>query len=204
MATFERPATRNDEFSGKPGLVRFLELPERRFVMIDGDGPAGELAFAPRIPGLYGTAYPLRYALKRRGIETKVGPLEGLWWTVHEATDLDVILGGDRSAWRWSLLVALPEEATDAEVADALERGRSKLEPPFAGTLRVERFDEGRAAQILHVGSYAEERGSIERLHRAIEEARLRPRGRHHEIYLGDPRRSAPDRLKTLLRMPVA
>ena len=178
MATFERPATRNDEFSGKPGLVRFLELPERRFVMIDGDGPAGELAFAPRIPGLYGTAYPLRYALKRRGIETKVGPLEGLWWTVHEATD--------------------------AEVADALERGRSKLEPPFAGTLRVERFDEGRAAQILHVGSYAEERGSIERLHRAIEEARLRPRGRHHEIYLGDPRRSAPDRLKTLLRMPVA
>jgi hypothetical protein len=172
--------------------------------MIDGDGPAGEAAFAPRMPGVYGTAYPLRFALKKRGVETRVGPLEGLWWTADGSTDLDAILGAERTAWRWTLLIALPDEATEAELTDALERGRQKIENPFARSLRVERFAERRVARMLHVGPYADERPSIERLHAAIDEAGLTPHGRHHEIYFGDPRRSAPERIRTLLRMPVA
>ncbi len=110
---------------------------------------------------------------------------------------------GDRGNWRWILRIALPEEATDAELAAALAAGRSKLEPPFSENLRIERFDEGDAAQLPHLGSYADERPSIERLHAAIAEAGLVPRDRHHEIYLGDPRRSAPGKLRTLLRQPV-
>jgi hypothetical protein len=201
---FETPAARADELAGKPGVVRFLRLPERRFVMIDGEGPAGEAAFAPRMPGLYATAWTLRFALKKRGAVTKVGPLEGLWWTSDGSTDLDVILGDDRGTWRWTLYIALPDLATDAELGSALAAGRSKLSPPFRDSLRVEAFAEGDVAQVLHLGPYSEERPTIERLHAAIAEAGLRAHGRHHEIYLGDPRRGDPLKVKTLLRQPVA
>ena len=201
---FEVPATRDAELSGKPAVVRFLELPERRFVMIDGEGPAGEAAFAPRMPGLYATAWTLRFAIKRRGIVTKVGPLEGLWWTSDGVLDLDVIFGpGERGTWRWTLLIGLPDEATDEELEGALATGRSKLAPPYREGLRVEPFAEGRVAQVLHLGPYAEERPTIERLHAAIAAAGLRPRGRHHEIYLGDPSRGDPAKVRTLLRQPV-
>ncbi len=201
---FEVPATRDAELSGKPAVVRFLELPERRFVMIDGEGPAGEAAFAPRMPGLYATAWTLRFAIKRRGIVTKVGPLEGLWWTSDGVLDLDVIFGpGERGTWRWTLLIGLPDEATDEELEGALATGRSKLAPPYRDGLRVEPFAEGRVAQVLHLGPYAEERPTIERLHAAIAAAGLRPRGRHHEIYLGDPSRGDPAKVRTLLRQPV-
>jgi hypothetical protein len=201
---FERPATRAEEIAGKPGVVRFLDLPERRFVMIDGEGAAGEAAFAPRMPGLYATAWTLRFALKRRGVVTKVGPLEGLWWTSDGSTDLDVIFGGgDRGTWRWTLLIALPDEAAPAELDAALATGRAKLDEPFRDSLRVEPFAEGPVAQLLHLGPYAEERPSIERLHAAIADAGLRPTGRHHELYLGDPRRGSPEKVRTLVRQPV-
>ena len=201
---FDVPATRDAELSGKPAVIRFLELPERRFVMIDGEGPAGEAAFAPRMPGLYATAWTLRFAIKRRGIVTKVGPLEGLWWTSDGVLDLDVIFGpGERGTWRWTLLIGLPDEATDEELEGALATGRSKLAPPYRDGLRVEPFAEGRVAQVLHLGPYAEERPTIERLHAAIAAAGFRPRGRHHEIYLGDPSRGDPAKVRTLLRQPV-
>jgi hypothetical protein len=201
---FERPLDRVAEFRGAPGVVRFLELPERRFVMIDGQGAPGDDAFRPRMPGLYTTAYKLRFGLKARGVVTRVGPLEGLWWTLDEATYLDAILAPERDSWRWILLMALPDEATRAEVEAALAAGRAKLDPGMAPGLRVESFPEGQAAQVLHVGPYAAEGTTIEHLHTSIAAAGLRPRGRHHEIYLGDPRTSAPERLRTILRQPVA
>jgi hypothetical protein len=129
--------------------------------------------------------------------------LEGLYWTADEATDLDLILGPDRGTWRWTLLIALPDEATDDELAASLEKGRSKVTPEIARNLRIETIAEGAVAQVLHLGPYAAERPTIERLHAAIAAAGLRPRGRHHELYLGDPTRSAPEKLRTLLRHPV-
>jgi len=206
MATvppFERPADSAAEYRGKPGVVRFLYLPARRFVMIDGEGPPGPNAFAPRMPGLYTTAYKLRFGLKDRGVITKVGPLEGLWWTSDGVFDLDWLLEGSRETWRWTLLIALPDEATADEVDAALAAGRAKLEAGFAADLRVERFEEGGVAQLLHLGPYAAEKSSIERLHAAIADAGLEPRGRHHELYLGNPQTSAPERLRTILRQPV-
>jgi hypothetical protein len=208
---FERPTDRSAELRGAAGAVRFLELPARRAVMIDGEGRPGPEAFTPRMPGLYATAYTLRFILKARGVVEKVGPLEGLWWTVDGATDLDAIFGGapgddpgDRAGWRWTLLIGLPDQATDDELVRAIGAGRAKLEPPVAGSLRIETLDEGRVAQLLHVGPYAAERASIERLHAAVAAAGLHLRGRHHEIYLGNPRTSAPERLRTILRQPVA
>lgn len=203
-AVLERPKDRLDELRARRDGVRFLTIPERRFVMIDGSGPPGPDAFEPRIPGLYGVAYPLRFALKRRGVEGKVGPLEGLWWTTDGIVDLEEIFGGgDRGTWRWTLMIGLPDEATDAEIEEHRSAAQAKLDPSVASSLRVERFDEGPCAQMMHVGPYADERPTIERLFAGIAGAELRPRGRHHELYLGDPQRSAPERLRTLLRQPV-
>jgi hypothetical protein len=201
--TFEQPADRAAELAGKPGVVRFLETAPVRAVMVDGDGQPGETTFGARMPGLYTTAYSLRFALKRRGVERRVGMLEGLYWTADEATDLDVILGPDRGTWRWTLFIALPDEATDAELADALAKGRAKVPPEVAANLRIGPVAEGAVAQVLHLGPYADERPTIERLHAAIEAAGLRHRGRHHELYVGDPTRSAPAKLRTLIRQPV-
>lgn len=204
LPIFERPVDRAAEHRGARGVVRFLELPPRRAVMIDGDGRPGPEAFATRLPGLYGTAYRIRFALKARGTIAKVGPLEGLWWTTSGTTDLDEILGaGSRQDWRWTVLIGVPDEATDDEVEAGLAAGRGKIETGVAHSLRVDTLDEGRVAQVLHVGPYAAERASIELLHGAIEAAGLHPRDRHHEIYLGDQRTSAPERLRTILRHPV-
>lgn len=200
---FETPGDRAGELAGKAGVVRFLELPPVRAVMVDGEGAVGPDAFAPLMPGLYGTAYALRFALKRRGVEDKVGPLEGLYWTADGTTDLDVILGADRSGWRWTLLIVLPLAATDDELEAAFVAGQGKMVPADGQRLRLGTLDEGRVAQVLHVGPYSAERQSIELLHAAIGEAGLRPRGAHHEIYLGDPNRSSPGRLRTILRHHV-
>jgi hypothetical protein len=201
--TFEQPADRDAELAGKPGVVCFLEIAPLRAVMVDGDGQPGPDTFGSRMPGLYTTAYSLRFALKRRGVERRVGMLEGLYWTADEATDLDVILGPDRGTWRWTLFIALPDEATDEELADAIAKGRAKVPPEVAANLRIGPVAEGAVAQVLHLGPYADERPTIERLHAAIEAAGLRPRGRHHELYVGDPTRSAPAKLRTLIRQPV-
>ena len=199
----ERPVDRAGELAGKPGVIRFLEVAPIRAVMVDGDGQPGEATFGARMPGLYTTAYSLRFALKRRGVERRVGMLEGLYWTADETTDLDVILGPARGTWRWTLLISLPDEATEQELAEALAKGRSKVAPEIAQDLRIETLAEATVAQVLYLGPYAEERATIERLHAAIEAAGLRPRGRHHELYLGDPGRSAPEKLKTIIRHPV-
>jgi hypothetical protein len=200
---FERPADRADELKARQGSVRFLEIPAHQFVMVDGAGPPGGEAFTQRLPGLYAAAHKLRFALKAAGIDSKVGHLEGLWWTESGETDLDAILGSNREGWRWTLLIALPDEATKVQIETALAAGRAKVDPSIAEMIRVESFDEGRVAQILHIGPYTTERPTIERLHAAIHDVGLKERGRHHEIYLGDSRRSAPERLKTVLRHPV-
>jgi hypothetical protein len=203
IVSFERPADRAGELAGKPGVIRFLEVAPVRAVMVDGDGQPGEATFGTRMPGLYTTAYSLRFALKRRGVERRVGMLEGLYWTADGTLDLDVILGPARGTWRWTLFISLPDEATDEELADAIAKGRAKVPPEIAENLRIERIDEGTVAQVLYLGPYSEERATIERLHAAIQAAGLRPRGRHHELYLGDPGRSAPEKLRTLIRHPV-
>ena len=113
-----------------------------RAVMVDGDGQPGEATFGARMPGLYTAAYSLRFALKRRGVERRVGMLEGLYWTVDGVTDLGVILGPDRGIWRWTLLISLPDEATDEELAERAREGpgeaaaRRRREPADRGVCR--------------------------------------------------------------------
>jgi hypothetical protein len=186
----------------RAGEVRFVDAPTRRYFMVDGTGvPEGSDTFKEAMGALYGLAYTLHFDLKRRGIEAGVGAIEGLW--ASGPGDVLRLDEGDRDEWRWTLLLPVPDEATDDDIAAATAELRRKKNPPALDRVRVEELAEGKSAEILHIGPYEAERPTIERLHAAIADAGLRPRGRHHEIYLGDPRRTAPEMLKTVIRQPV-
>jgi hypothetical protein len=111
--------------------------------------------------------------------------------------------GANREHWRWQAMIMQPDPIDAEIVVAALAQARAKKPAPGLGRLRYQRWAEGRCAQLLHVGPYAGEGPSIVRLHQAIAAAGYRPRGRHHEIYLSDPRRTAPDNLRTIMRHPV-
>ena len=181
-----------------------VEVPELAFLMVDGRGdPNTSEQYQDALQALYGVAYTLKFALKKADPERdfKVAPLEGLWWTDGEPPSPEAVQA-DRDAWNWTMMIAVPDDVTAAEVAaaDAAARRRPL---PAAALVRLERFAEGQAAQVMHIGPYAEEAPTIARLHEFVAAQGYELRGRHHEIYLGDPRRTAPERLKTVLRHPV-
>ncbi len=182
-----------------------VDVPELAFLMIDGRGdPATSEEYHDAVGALYGVAYTLKFALKKGDPERdfKVAPLEGLWWADAEKPSM-AELQAERDAWNWTMMIAVPVAVTAAEVAAALEAAARRRLLPAAAGIRLERFAEGLAAQIMHVGPYSEEAPTIERLHAFVGEQGYELRGRHHEIYLGDPRRTAPERLRTVLRHPV-
>jgi hypothetical protein len=129
-----------------------------------------------------------------------VMPLQGLWW----AEDMEVFVMDAREDWLWTLMILQPEEVTPELFDDACQEVLKKKGLEAVGDLRLESFHEGPSAQVMHVGPYADEAPTIAGLHQFIDESGHSPRGKHHEIYLGDPRRTAPERLKTILRQPVA
>jgi hypothetical protein len=179
-----------------------LDVPELPFLMIDGHGdPNTAPAYAEAVEALYTVAYTVRFALKRgpHAIDAPVMPLEGQWWTPDMAT----FSVEDKSAWDWTLMILLPPQATAEVIDEACAAAARKKRLESVRRVRMERFSEGLSAQILHVGPYREEGPTIARLHRFIEEQRCRLVGKHHEIYLGDPRRSAPEKLRTILRQPM-
>jgi hypothetical protein len=187
----------------RAGHVRFVDVPSRRYFAIEGEGePAGEV-FTAAVGALYGASYSLHFLLRNRGIEAPVGHLEGLW----ESDAPDWLLGpptANPGTWRWTLLIALPDDATDEDVASAMAVARRRRPSPLDSRLTVMTIHEGACVEAMHVGPYATEPETIELMRAATEAAGLRPHGAHHEIYLGDPRRSAPERLRTVLRHPVA
>jgi hypothetical protein len=184
-----------------------VDVPELGYLMIDGKGAPDEGAQYPTtdfqkcFAALFPVVYTIKFRLKRDGLAMPVLPLEALWFTGEdEAFDMNIA----PEKWGWRAMLAVSDDVTAAVFADALtEVRRKKGDSDQLRRLRFERWREGRSAQIMHVGPYAEERPTIERLHAFIAEQRLRPRGAHHEIYLGDPRRADPARLKTVLRQPV-
>jgi len=182
-----------------------VDVPELAFLMVDGRGdPETAEPYHQALEALYSVAYTLKFTLKKADPERdfKVAPLEGQWWADDVAPTM-ADLQRDRDAWNWTMMIAVPDAVTPAEVAAAREAAARKRELPAAPLLRLERLAEGLAAQIMHVGPYSEEAPTIERLHAFAAAEGYELRGRHHEIYLGDPRRTAPERLKTVLRHPV-
>jgi hypothetical protein len=203
---FERPADYRAELTAPASGVRFLEIPERRYLMVDGTARPGEDGFGGAISTLYTVAYTLHFALKRKGIDAPVGAMSGLYWIGREgpitASQFED-LAARHASWTWRLMLPVPDEATERDVAAAVDEARAKKRPPLIDELRWKAWHEGRVAQTMHVGPYSAERPSIERLHAAIEKDGFRLRGCHHEIYISDPNRTRPERMKTLIRQPV-
>lgn len=203
---FERPAGYRDEITAPAGRVRFLEVPKRRYLMIEGTAKPGEQGFRDAMGTLYPVAYTLHFALKKRGVDAPVGGLEGLFW-IGKPGPIDVPEFEAASVsrrWSWRLQLPVPEAATAKDVAAAIDDVRRKKQPPLIDSLRCEPWKEGHVAQTMHVGRYDAEAPTIKRLHDAIAENGVTPAGCHHEIYISDPNRTAPEKLKTLIRQPVA
>lgn len=180
-----------------------VEVPELSYLMIDGHGdPNIAPEYAEAVQALYSVAYTIRFALKRRAdpVDAPVMPLEGLWWV----PDMSTFSVADKSAWDWTLLILLSDHATPELVDEARATAICKKGLPRLDRVRLETYAEGRAAQVMHRGPYREEGATVEALHRFIADQGLALTGKHHEIYLGDPRRAAPERLRTIIRQPVA
>ncbi len=202
MTKLDLKKTFKDLYNPSTKSVSEVVVPPMNYIMIDGTGdPNNEAEFQPRAEVLYGLSYTLKFTSKKQ-LDTDYGvmPLEGLWW-VDGMYPVDPTTS-DRSTWKWTLMLMQPEHITHELYAEALETVRRKKNPELLSRARFECYDEGRVAQIMHIGPYSAEKPNIDRVHAYIAEHGGKPSGKHHEIYLRDPRKSAPDKLKTVIRQP--
>lgn len=177
-------------------------VPAMNFMMVDGKGdPNDQTIFQPRVEALYSVSYNLKFASKAQlGKDYTVMPLEGLWW-VEGNLPVDPTTS-DRSTWLWTLMVMQPDFITQAMFDTAVGEVRKKKNPALLEYCRFERYDEGRAAQTMHLGPFSDEKPTIDRVHAYIDEQGGRFSKKHHEIYLSDIRKTAPDKLRTVIRQP--
>lgn len=189
---------------GTKGISEVM-VPAMNFLMIDGAGdPNTSRDYAAALGALYTVAYTLKFAAKRGPLATDypVMPLEGLWW----ADDMGAFTldHTDKNAWKWTMMIMQPDFVDAAMVAAAVDDARSrKGDLPAFSALRLDRFEEGLAAQIMYVGPYSGEAPTITRIHDFIAAAGRIKSGKHHEIYISDPNRTTPEKLKTVIRQPM-
>jgi len=182
--------------------VSVVDVPEMNFLMVDGEGdPNTSEWYGQAVEALYAVSYALKFMVKKgdAGVDYAVMPLDGLWW----ADDMSRFSTSDKDAWKWTMMIMQPEFVTVEQFEEAKgQTEKKKVSLTALASMGFEAFREGRAAQILHVGPFADEGPNIEKIHRFIEELGHERTGKHHEIYLSDPRRTAPERLKTVIRQP--
>lgn len=187
----------------RPGSGGFslVDVPAMQFVMVDGQGdPNSAPVYKTAVEWLYAVSYALKFAAREKlGQDYVVPPLEGLWW----ADDPAEFVRGSKASWRWTMMIMAPAFITPDMLPAAAAKAADKL-GKAPDSLRLATLDERQCLQILHLGSYADEAPVLRHLHDVEMPARgLAFNGHHHEIYLSDPRKTAPDKLKTILRQPV-
>ena len=191
----------------QPSAKKFsvVDVPPMRFLMIDGTGnPNTSQDYRDALEALYGLAYTLKFGVKlgkygKKKIDYPVMALEGLWWM----DDMREFSPDRKDEWKWTSMIMQPDfitpELVELARADLIE----KKNPAAASKIRLEAYHEGLSAQIMYLGPYAAEGPTIQRLHDFIHASGHQLRGKHHEIYLGNPRRTAPEKLKTVIRQPM-
>jgi hypothetical protein len=184
-----------------PKRFELVDVPPLRFLMLDGRGdPNTSPEFAAALQALYSLSYTLKFAIKKaEGLDYPVMALEGLWW----AEDMETFLSGDKSNWLWTLMIMQPEAVTPAWFEEARRQAAKKVPAGLLAQVRLETYHEGLSAQILYTGSYSAEGPTIAAMHDFLAAQGLQRRGKHHEIYLSDFRRTAPEKLLTVLRQPA-
>lgn len=193
MKVFYRPPR-------KPVIV---DVPPLQFVMINGTGyPGTSQEYQDAMQTLFPVAYTLRFAIKKAGIlDYKVMPLEGLWW----AEDMDVFTIDDRpEEWLWTSMIMQPSQVTKDLFTEAVQTVREKKNPVALSKIRLETYREGLSVQVMHTGPFSEEGPVIENMHQFAFDQGYELRGKHHEIYLSDFTRTAPEKLKTVIRQPIS
>ncbi|RJQ31370.1 MAG: hypothetical protein C4562_06265 [Actinobacteria bacterium] len=180
-----------------------VDVPEMQFAMVDGEGyPGTSKEYMDSMMVLYGLAYTLKFTSKLSGgPDWTIPPLEGLWW----ADDMEAF--GDESRkeeWKWTSMIMQPDFVTQDQFEAASKQLKEKKNPEGLEKARLEKYNEGLCVQIMHIGPYTEEAPTIQKLHQFAEDNGYSLRDKHHEIYLGDPRRTAPDKLRTVIRQPVS
>jgi hypothetical protein len=191
--------------------VVMVEVPEMQFAMIDGQIEPGVLpgdspGFAAAIGALFGVSYTLKFVSKKRPVDPidyTVMALEGLWTTPGGGADY-----ASSDSWQWTLMMMQPDHITGEMFAEAVAQLGKKHAKEWGGSaaldrVRLERFAEGLCIQIMHIGPYLDEPRTLERMGVFAQTHGYVMRGRHHEIYLGDPRAAKPENLKTVLRHAV-
>lgn len=183
--------------------IESVDVPSMNFLMVDGEGdPNTAQSYREALEALYAVSYTVKFASKTgAGVDYVVMPLEGLWWAKDMAAfDPQTT---DKDAWLWTAMLRQPDHVTGEMIQAAVEEAGGKKDLAALPKLRFEPYHEGLSVQIMHIGPYAAEGPTIARMHAFIEENGYRRSGKHHEIYLSDPRRAAPEKLKTVIRQPM-
>lgn len=183
--------------------AEIVDVPKMNFLMIDGEGdPNTSQAFQDAIDVLYPLSYTLKFMIKKgeTGIDYGVLPLEGLWWV----DDMSSFSIEKKDGWKWTLMIMQPDIITKEMVKKAIAQVKEKKNPISLPLVRFESFTEGKVAQIMHIGPFSEEGPTVEKVHTFIEEMGSQRTGKHHEVYLSDIRRGAPDKWKTIIRQPMS
>lgn len=182
--------------------VEQINVPTMNYLMADGEGdPNISPEFAAIVEALFALSYTLKFMIKNGtlAIDYGVMPLEGLWW----ADDMSSFSAGDKSKWKWTLMIMQPEFISRGMVDAAIAEVREKKNPAALSKVRFEKLAEGSAAQIMHIGPFSEESPNILRVHQFIESSGHKRVGKHHEIYMSDIRKAAPSKWKTIIRQPM-
>ncbi|CAB4895927.1 unannotated protein [freshwater metagenome] len=202
MEKFDLKNTLPDYFKASPSKFSVVKLPKFNYLMVDGKGdPNTSPSYMEAIELLYGTSYTLKFMSKDElGRDYVVPPLEGLWW----AKEMKSFEKREKSKWSWTMMIMVPNGITKAYATKAIKNFKEKKPEANISKIRFDSLTEGLSVQILHVGPYDAEGPVLARMHKEfMPKNNFGFNGMHHEIYLGDPRKTAPERLKTILRQPV-
>ncbi|HEV3036455.1 MAG TPA: GyrI-like domain-containing protein [Candidatus Angelobacter sp.] len=183
-----------------PRAPALVKISPAQYLMIEGKGEPGGQEFQSKIGALYNVAFTIKMAKKFAGQDYAVSKLEGLWWIADKAKEF---IEAPKSQWLWKLMIRVPEFIAAKDLKEAMAKLREKGKPPEVSEVKLAHLAEGLCVQVLHIGPYDEEAITIARMKETAGENRLSFHGLHHEIYLSDPRRVAPAKLRTILRHPV-
>ena len=184
----------------KPKKPTIIEIGKAQYLAIDGKGAPGGPEFVKSVGAMYSVAYGIKMKSKETGRDYKVAPLEALWWGTKDEHNF---FDEPRETWNWKLLIRTPDFITDKQLREAIAAAETRGKDAALSDVRLEWITEGRCVQVLHKGPYADEPATIAALDAFAKEHRLVRNGYHHEIYLTDPNRTAPENMRTILRQPV-
>lgn len=201
VAKIELRKTLKQYYNPPAGRVGLVQVPSLKYIMVDGKGDPGSEEFQQAMGVLYNLVYTMKFRAKKLlKKDYDIMAPEGLWW-MKDNGEFDQT---KRSNWLWTLMIVVPDFVTERVFSESVEEVRKKKNPPGLDKAYLSSFEEGLSVQTMHVGPYSAEPESIAKMDEFAARGGYKMVGKHHEIYLGDPRRAAPSKLKTIIRHPVA